>query len=108
MPTDLPIACSLTATELPRRLAEMADLGRAALADAHTEPLWAELRFAVGAGVRDRVQAVVAAESHCCAFLNMRVTEEPDTVVLTIEAPEGAEIVLAELVDAFRGRTQAA
>jgi hypothetical protein len=108
MPTDLPIACSLSATQLPQRLAAMADLGRAALVDARTAPLRAELRFAAGAGVRDRVRAVVAAESHCCAFLTMRVTGEPGTVVLTIDAPEGAELVLSELVDAFRGELQAA
>jgi hypothetical protein len=29
-------------------------------------------------------------------------------VVLTIDAPEGAELVLTELVDAFRGEPQAA
>jgi hypothetical protein len=38
----------------------------------------------------------------------MRVTDEPDAVVLTIAAPEGAEMVLAELVEAFRGQPQAA
>jgi hypothetical protein len=53
--------------------------------------------------VSDRVQAVMAAESECCPFLTMRVTDEP-CVVPTIDAPEGAEVVLAELVDAFRGR----
>jgi hypothetical protein len=62
MPTDLPIACSLTAIELPR----------------------------------------------CCAFLTMRVSERPDEVVLAIDAPEDAGLVLAELVDAFRGRQGAA
>lgn len=31
----------------------------------------AELRFAAGAGVRERVDAIVAAESDCCAFLTM-------------------------------------
>ena len=107
MPDDaLPIACSLTATELPKRLAEMSDLGRAALIDAHTDATRAELRFAAGTGVRDRVEAVVAAESQCCAFLDMTVTDEPDTIVLTIQAPEDAELVLAELVDAFRGQAQ--
>jgi hypothetical protein len=103
MPTELPIACSLSATELPDRLAEIASLGRAALVDARTEPLRAQLRFAAGAGITDRVEAVAAAESRCCAFLTMRVTDEPGAVVLTITAPEGAEAVLAELVDAFRG-----
>jgi hypothetical protein len=103
MSAELPIACSLSATELPERLAEMADLGRAALMDARIEPGRAWLRFAAGAGVRDRVQAIVAAESECCAFLTMRVTDEPGAVVLTIDAPEDAGVVLAELVEAFGG-----
>ena len=108
MPTELPIACSLSETELPRRLAEMADLGRAALVQARTESLRARLYFAAAAGVRDRVQAIATAEARCCAFLTMRVIDEPGTVVLTIDAPRGAEAVLAELVDAFRGSRAAA
>jgi hypothetical protein len=86
----------------------MGDLGRAALLDARVEPGRALLRFAAGAGVRDRVATIAAAESECCAFLTMRVAGEPDAVVLTIDAPEGADIVLGELVDAFRGQTGAA
>jgi hypothetical protein len=108
MPAELPIACSLSATELPARLAEMAALGDAALVDERQDATHAELRFAGGAGVRERVEAIVDAESRCCAFLTMRVTGEPDAVVLTIDAPEGAELVLQELLDAFRGQPQAA
>jgi hypothetical protein len=108
MPSELPIACSLSATDLPRRLAEMSALGRVALVDARTESRRAQLYFSAGAGIRERVQAVAAAESQCCAFLTMRVSDEPDAVVLTIDAPDGAEVVLTELVDAFRGRPQAA
>jgi hypothetical protein len=101
MPRELPIACSLSATELPQRLRAMAGLGRDALLDSRTDGTHATLRFAAGAGVRDRVDAIVDAESRCCAFLAMRVTDAPGTVVLSIDAPEGAEAVLAELVDAF-------
>jgi hypothetical protein len=54
------------------------------------------------------VDAVVAAEARCCAFLTMEVREEHDAVVLTIVAPEGAEPVLSELVDAFAGGRPAA
>jgi hypothetical protein len=108
MPTELPISCSLSATELPKRLADMADVGRAALLDVHYAGRHAKLRFAGGAGVRGRVDAIRAAELQCCAFLDMAVTDEPDTVVLTIDAPEGAEVVLTELVDAFRGNAQVA
>jgi hypothetical protein len=107
MPNDtLPIACSLNATELPQRLAEMADLGHTALIDVRTNATRAQLRFAAGTGVRGRVAAIVAAESQCCAFLDMTVADEPDSVVLSIEAPDHAELVLAELVDAFRGQPQ--
>jgi hypothetical protein len=102
MPTDLPIACSLSATDLRKRLAEMADLGRAALVDARSDATTAQLRFAAAAGVRQRVDAIAAAEARCCSFLDLRVTDEPGAVVLTIRAPEGAELVLGELVGAFR------
>src|SRR5436190_21667140 len=98
MPDELPIACSLSAPDLRARLAEMAALGRAALVDVCTAPTHAELRFAAGRGVRERVEAIVAAEAECCAFLTMRVSDEPDLVVLAIEAPPGAEPVLDDLV----------
>ncbi len=101
MPSELPIACSLDSTELPERLAEIADLGSDALMDAHLEGTRALLRFAAGAAVRARVEAIVAAESRCCAFLQMRVSDEPDAVVLTIDAPADARLVLDELVAAF-------
>jgi hypothetical protein len=108
MPTELPIACSLSATELPARFAQMAQLGRDALVDVELSGTHATLRFAAGAGVRERVTSVVAAESACCAFLAMQIRDEPDAVVLDITAPEDAELVLRELVDAFRGEPQAA
>jgi hypothetical protein len=106
MSTEPPIACSLSAAELPQRLAEMADVGRAALLDVRHAGTHAELRFAADAGVRDRVDAIRAAESRCCAFLDMALTDEANTVLLTIDAPEGAEMALTELVDAFRDATQ--
>ena len=108
MAVELPIACSLSATELPERLDAMAALGNAALLDVRDAGTRAELRFAAAPGVRDRVDAIVAAESECCAFLSMRVTDAPGIVVLNIDAPEGAEPVLRELLDAFRGEPHGA
>jgi hypothetical protein len=101
VPQALPIACSLSATELPERLARMAALGRDALLACEHDGTRAQLRFAAAPGVRERVEAIVAAEAECCAFLTMRVGEHPGGIVLSIEAPEGAGPVLAELVDAF-------
>jgi hypothetical protein len=109
MPSEPPIACSLGAADLSARLDAMAELGRAALLGVRREPSTrATLRFATGAGVRERVERIVAAESQCCAFLTMTVSDEPGALVLRIEAPDGAEPVLEELLDAFRGRPQAA
>ena len=103
MSAELPIACSLTTTELPARLADIARLGREALVDVCRAPARADLRFAAGDGIRERVEVIVQAEAQCCAFLNMELREEPDLVVLHITASPGAELVLGELVDAFRG-----
>jgi hypothetical protein len=108
MHAEVPIACSLTATELPARLAEITTLGRDALIDALHEPGHAELRFAAGDGARDRIEAIVRAEAQCCAFLNMDIRDEPGLVVLSITAPPGAALVLGDFVDAFRGRLRLA
>jgi hypothetical protein len=108
MTTDLPIACSLSATELSVRQAQMAELGRDALLDATVDGRRAELRFAGRPGVRERVERFVAAEGECCAFLAMRVEQAPDQVRVTIDAPDGAELVLEELVAAFRPAPRAA
>ena len=86
----------------------MRALGDDALIDSATQAARATLRFAAGVGIRDRVDAIVAAEADCCSFLNMAVSEGPDEVVLTIHAPEEAELVLAELVGAFRGEGRVA
>jgi hypothetical protein len=104
MPSEPPIACSLDAIALPKRLAEIAGLGRDALIDTRLNGTRAQLRFAAGSGIRARVEEIVAAEARCCAFLQMRVSDELDTVVLTIDAPADAKLVLDELVAAFGDR----
>jgi hypothetical protein len=102
MTTELPIACSLSAGDLNDRLAEIAGVGRDALLETELAGDDATLHFADGPGVRQRLDRIVAAESECCAFLTMAIRAERDALALTISVPEGAEIVLQELVDAFR------
>jgi hypothetical protein len=108
MPTELPIACSLNASDLTHRLAEIGALGHDALVDVRTEPTRAVLRFAAGTAIRARVVAVAQAESECCGFLTLNVSDEPDTVVLAIDAPADAQLVFDELVDAFGAEREAA
>lgn len=108
MSTALPIACSLSAGELHVRQTHIAELGRDALVSATVDGRRADLHFKGGAAVRERVERFVAAESECCAFLTMRVEDAPDEVRVAIDAPDGAELVLEELVAAFRSAPRAA
>jgi hypothetical protein len=108
MPEELPIACSLSAAELPVRMAQIAALGRDALVDARADGARASLRFAAGAGVRDRVERFAEAERRCCAFLSFELEDGADEVRLIVVAPRDAEGVLAELVAAFGSGREAA
>jgi hypothetical protein len=108
MPEELPIACSLTASEFPARMAEMAELGRDALVGARVDAGHAELRFAASDRVRPRVERFVEAESRCCAFLTFQLTDAADEVLLSIDAPAEAQGVLADLVAAFGAGRQTA
>ena len=101
MARELPIACSLSADELPARLAQMAAIGRDALLDAERSGDRARLRFADAPGTRARLEAIVAAESDCCTFLTMQLAETAGEITLSIEGPAGAEPVIEELVQAF-------
>jgi hypothetical protein len=84
MTPEPPIACTLTAAQMPARLAEI----RAGICDQPT---------------RARLAAIVAAESACCAFLEFDLEDGPAETVLTIEAPNGGEEVMHQLVEAFGG-----
>jgi hypothetical protein len=99
--TDLPIACSLTAAELPERLAEIGAIGREGLLGADIDGAVALLRFRGGGDTRARLERIVAAEAQCCAFLAMGLRDDRDAIELRIEAPPGAEPVVRELVAAF-------
>jgi hypothetical protein len=101
MAQDLPIACTLTGAELPERLAEIAELGRAGLVAIDRRDASAVLRFRAEPALRERLAAVVEAESRCCSFLDLRLADEPGATVLTLAAPAGGEAVLHGLVDAF-------
>jgi orotidine-5'-phosphate decarboxylase len=99
VPSEPPIACSLSAAELAQRLAEMSAIGHASLLEAEINGARAVLTFRQAAV--ERLTGIVAAEAECCAFLDMKLHDEPNAVRLTIEAPAGAESVLHDLVAAF-------
>lgn len=108
MPKDLPIACALAPGKLSERLAEMTRLGAESLLEVRRSGVGAELVFAEDGKVRQRLDAIVAAEAQCCAFLRMQVTEGDGVITLGVKAPDGAEIAVSEIVDAFGGRPRPA
>jgi hypothetical protein len=99
--TDLPIACTLEPAEMPQRGAEIRALGRDGLEAAERGEGSVTLRFRPDPSIRERVEAIVAAESKCCAFLGFSLTEAEQATVLTITAPEGAEAALHDLAGLF-------
>jgi hypothetical protein len=99
------IACSLSSDELPERLAEVRAIGRDALLSVGAEGV---LRFRADEGTRARLEAIIAAESSCCAFLSFDLRERGGALLLTIAAPDGAEPLAFDLVNAFAAEAGAA
>jgi hypothetical protein len=95
------IACTLGPAEMPGRLREIAALGREALVAVERAGATATLRFAPDDGVARRLDAIVAAEARCCAFLTFERAGNGDAHVLRIAAPEEGAFMVDALVAAF-------
>lgn len=105
MTTDTPIACSLGADELAVRLAELRGIGKDALLAVTRQ---GTLRFRADVKTRKRLEAIMAAESQCCSFLRFELTEDGGELVLAVTAPEGAEPLARDLVNAMAAHLRAA
>jgi hypothetical protein len=100
MSSDLPLACSLSADQLPRRLAEIGAIGRGALRSVEPDGV---LRFDADPSTRARLEAVIAAESECCRFLTFELREHGGELLLSIRGPDEAAPLVRDLLDAFIG-----
>jgi hypothetical protein len=105
MTPETPIACSLSSEELPKRLDEIRAIGRDALIDLRPDGV---LRFRAGDQTRERLEAIIAAESRCCSFLRFELVEEPGALALTVTGPDGAEPLARDLVSSFAAGREAA
>jgi hypothetical protein len=103
MTDEKPIACSLNASELERRLAEIAAVGAEGLTGSSAEGGRHLLRFRADAEVRRRLEAIVTAEVACCPFLDLSLSEQGDELILSINAPEEGRGVSDGLAAAFGG-----
>jgi hypothetical protein len=98
---EVPIACTLSADELPARRQQIRSLGEDGLLSVEHDARRAIVRFRPGARMRRRIDEIVDAESRCCAFLDFRVEEAGGAILLTISAPGGGEPALSEFAALF-------
>jgi hypothetical protein len=101
-----PVACSLGAGDLRARLEEISAVGAEALISHQDEAGAHVLRFRADPTTRRRLQEIVAAESACCPFLELELTEHEGQLVLTVGAPEEARQIADGLAVAFGRRAE--
>jgi hypothetical protein len=92
---DLPIACTLSAGDMTRRVASSAAITSAWMLDSEITPRGASLRFDRAA--ESDLRALIAAESECCAFMEFGLRPEGADLRLTVEGPDGARPIILDL-----------
>jgi hypothetical protein len=96
-----PIACSLGASDLRRRLDEIAALGRESLIAGEARDRTHVLRFRHDEETRRQLAEIVAAEAACCPLLDLDLSEREGELVLTLIAPADGQALADELAAAF-------
>jgi hypothetical protein len=101
MSTDDPVACSLGATDLERRLTAIAAVGADSLIAREVDDGRHLLHFRADSATRCRLEEIVAAEAQCCAFLDLTLSEDDGGLLLSIAAPNDAQAAADGLAAAF-------
>lgn len=84
---ELPVACTLDASDGPSRLQRWQNLHLVAIPVAQLTNGELEVRYQSGPGVLAELQKLVASERVCGAFVSWVVTEENGQPVLRVTAP---------------------
>jgi hypothetical protein len=98
--TDIPIACTLSSSELARRQAELRTGVLAAAVAVEPLPSGLRWRFAASPEIVTRLASLVEAERQCCGYLRFRLDAEPGLAGVTLEVtgPEGTRDFLGTWV----------
>jgi hypothetical protein len=86
MNDEVPPTCSLQGRELQERLDEIAALGATSLLGQEVDGDRQILRFRPDPETRRQLEALVAAESECCAFLELSLEASDTEIILTVSA----------------------
>jgi hypothetical protein len=85
--TDLPLACTLGATDGAERSRRWRQLAADASPVARRIEGRLEVRYQPGPGVLDELRALATAEAECCSFVAWTVTERAGDPTLVVSAP---------------------
>jgi hypothetical protein len=96
---ELPLACTLVATDGAARLARWARLSDARLSVRRT-PDQRVVRYRKERGVQQELESLVVAERECCSFADWEVTPDGEHVLLRIRSDAQG---LAAIVGVFGG-----
>jgi hypothetical protein len=92
---ELPIACSLDATQLAERKERWRALGEHALISTERTDEVVRQRYRGGAAIEAELLDLVALEAECCPFLDLRVERVDAEIWLDVSGPPGSEEVVA-------------
>jgi hypothetical protein len=95
MPTELPIACSLSAAEMEQRAERWRRLAGEALLGSSYEERVARLRWRAEPAVERELRELVRLEGECCPFLDLKVAGLDGDLLLEISGPPEAEQIVA-------------
>lgn len=96
---DAPVTCTLSPTELPKRLAWIRQVTSQSLVAHRADGTTLHLTYALEA--RAELDRIVAGERECCGFLRFDLHDTPGAVELTIQAPRDAGSDARWLFDQF-------
>jgi hypothetical protein len=96
-PRRVPIACTLTANELPGRVDEWRALVRDWVVETRREPGSARLRLDPSEQALVAAVALAQREKECCAFFEFSLSIESEARWLCVTVPDDADATL----DAF-------
>ncbi len=88
------IACTLTPRGFAARMGLIDALAADGLIDRTSTEHGVRVRLRATPEIEQRSRRLIEAESECCAFLDFRLTREPDALVLEITDPDEAGPVI--------------
>ncbi len=95
-PRDVPIACSLSATDMRQRQSDIARLASVSLRSRTAIDGGQRLTFAGDDDTAQQIDRLVAAEAECCPFLRMHVRRDGDLVIVDVTGPADAQPIIEQ------------